>query len=361
MKTLIGLLLCAGLALSGAQAQAQARVYHQAELDAMMAPIALYPDGLLSQILIAATYPDEVAAAAGWSRDNPQYSGQDAVSAVSHMDWDASVKSLAAFPDLLARMGESPQWTRDLGQAFLQQEPHVMDTVQSLRRRARDSGHLQSNEQYAVKEQGEAIVVQPASPQVVYVPYYDPYVVYGPWWWPAYRPVYWGPWAPAPVFVTTSFFYAAPIWRHHHVRVVHRPYYAHHSHTHVTPGRWQHRPATGGYTRVPESRRQPVVNSAPPIRRVEQQNRATEQRSFENRFQQRSFQQRPLQQRSFEQRQQARPQAQMPAAPAFSQARPQQFRGEMRQQPQFRNEARREMPRGQQNREARQFRGNGRG
>ena len=356
MKTLIGLLLCAGLAFPLGQARAQERLYHQAELDAMLAPIALYPDGLLSQILIAATYPDEVAAAASWSREHPQYSGQDAVSAVNHMEWDASVKSLVAFPDLLARMGESPQWTRDLGQAFLQQEPHVMDTVQSLRRRARESGHLQSNEQYAVKEQGDTIVVQPASPQVVYVPYYDPYVVYGPWWWPAYRPVYWGPWVAAPVFVTTSFFYAAPIWHHHHVRVVHRPYYSHHSHTHVVPGRWKHAPS------------QPAVRSAPPIRRVEQRSRGIEQRGSENRFQQRSFQQRPLQQRSFEQRQQLRPQAQMPAAPAFSQARPQQFRSEMPRGQQFRNEMprgqqfRSEMPRGQQFRgEARQSRGNGRG
>src|SRR5688572_20564528 len=172
MKTLIGLLLCAGLAFSQGPAHAQQRLYHQAELDAMLAPIALYPDGLLSQVLIAATYPDEVAEAARWSRDNPQIGGQDAVRAVGDMDWDASVKSLVAFPDVLARMDESPQWTRDLGQAFLQQEPHVMDTVQGLRKRARSSGYLQSNDQYAVQQQGDAIVVQPVQPNVVYVNYY---------------------------------------------------------------------------------------------------------------------------------------------------------------------------------------------
>jgi hypothetical protein len=369
MRALIRLLLCAGLAFSGAQAQAQGRLYHQAELDAMLAPIALYPDGLLSQILIAATYPDEVAAAASWSRDNPQYSGQDAVNAVSHLDWDASVKSLVAFPDLLARMGESPQWTRDLGQAFLQQEPHVMDTVQSLRRRARESGHLQSNEQYAVKEQGDAIVVQPPSPQVVYVPYYDPYVVYGPWWWPAYRPMYWGPWAPLPVFFSTSFFYAAPIWHHHHVRVVHKPYYAHHSHTHVVPGRWKHRPSqpSPGHAQGWNRNRPPSVNAAPPVRRVEQHHRGVQQRSFENRSQQRSFERRQqpsFPQRSFEQRQQLQRQAQMPAAPAFSQPQ-QRFRSETPRQ-QFRSETprqqfRSETPRQQFRGEARQFRGNGRG
>src|SRR5687768_16767991 len=208
LKPFIGLLLCAGRAVLQAPAQAEERLYNQAELDAMLAPIALYPDGLLSQILIAATYPDEVADAARWSRGNPQLTGQDAVRAVSEMDWDASVKSLVAFPDLLARMDESPQWTSDLGKAFRQQEPHVMDTVQGLRQRARSSGHLQSNDQYSVREQGEAIVVQPVQPTVVYANYYDPFLVYGPWWWPAYRPVYWRPWAPYPVFVTSGFFYA---------------------------------------------------------------------------------------------------------------------------------------------------------
>ena len=343
MKTLIGLLLCAGLALTQGPAQGQQRLYHQGELDAMLAPIALYPDGLLSQILIAATYPDQVAEAARWSRDNPQFTGQDAVGAVSDMDWDAAVKSLVAFPDVLARMDESPQWTHDLGQAFLQQEPHVMDTVQGLRQRARSSGYLQSNDQYAVRQQGEAIVVQPVQPNVVYVNYYDPFLVYGPWWWPAYRPVYWRPWAPRPAFVTSSFFYAAPAWHHRHVRVVHRPYYVHHSHTHVVPGRWQHRPATRAHVRVPEANRRPIVNSAPPLRRIEEQRR--EQRSLPER---RGTPERV--QRSFEQRQQLRSQSQMPAAPGFTHAPQAQPRGEVR----------RSRPQ-QERREVRQHRGNGKG
>jgi hypothetical protein len=340
MKSLIGLLLCAGLALS--PAHAQQRVYHQAELDAMLAPIALYPDGLLSQILIAATYPDEVAEAARWSRDNPQVTGQDAVRAVEGMDWDASVKSLLAFPDVLARMDESPQWTRDLGQAFLQQEPHVMDTVQGLRKRARTSGYLQSNEQYSVQQQGEAIVVHPVQPTVIYAHYYDPYVVYGPWWWPAYRPVFWRPWAPRPVFVTSSFFYASPAWHYRYVRVVHRPYYVHRTHTHVVPGRWQHRPTARAYVRVPEANRRPIVNSAPQVR--------TQQERREFRREQRS----PAMirdQRSFEQRQQVQRQAQMPAAPGFSHAPREHGRAEVR----------RERPR-QERREVRQDRrGNGKG
>lgn len=239
MKAVLALL--AALLVSATPAQAQQRVYHQAELDALLAPIALHPDGLLSQILMASTYPQDVADAAAWSRSNPHIQGDGAVRAVEYEPWDPSVKALVAFPDVLARMADSPQWLHDLAQAFLHQEPHVMDTVQGLRQRAQAAGHLSSNEQQAVYTSGDAIVVQPRT-QHVYVRYYDPYVVYGPWWWPAYRPVYWAPWAFYPVFVTRGFFYSAPDWRHRHVRVVHRPVHVHHHHSHVVPGKWQHRP-----------------------------------------------------------------------------------------------------------------------
>jgi hypothetical protein len=236
------LILIAALLLVGAgAANAQPRIYSQAELDTLLAPVALQPDGVLSQLLIAATYPDEVAAAAAWSRANPQLAGDDAVRAVQDEPWDPAVKALVAFPELLARMAESPQWLGDLGQAFLAQEPQVMDTVQALRRRAQAAGHLSTTEHVAVYHQGEAIVVQPRT-QVVYVHHYDPYVVYGPWWWPHYRPVFWRPWAPRPVFVAHGFFYTAPVWHHRHVRVIHRPVHVHNHHQrHVEPGRWHHR------------------------------------------------------------------------------------------------------------------------
>jgi hypothetical protein len=264
------LALVAGMLLLGASAQAQQaypRVYNQAELDALLAPIALHPDGLVSQILIAATYPQEVAAAARWSRANPHLKGHDAVRAVQYEPWDPSVKALVAFPELLASMDESPQWLHDLGQAFLVQEPHVMDTVQNLRRRAQAAGYLASTDQHAVYQHGEAIVVQPRT-HIVYVRYYDPYIVYGPWWWPHYRPVFWRPWAPRPVFVSRGFFYSAPDWHHRHVRVVHRPVHVHHHHhTHVVPGKWQHRNhvVVKPHIRVPEAQRQPIVQSAPRI------------------------------------------------------------------------------------------------
>lgn len=245
--------------LVATSAQAQ-RVYHQGELDAMLAPIALQPDGVVSQVLIAATYPDEVAAAARWSRANPHLRGEDALRAVQYEPWDPAVKALVAFPDLLLRMDESPQWLHDLGQAFRFQQAHVMDTVQSLRRRAQAAGYLSSTDQYAVYPNGEAIVVEPRT-QIVYVRHYDPYVVYGPWWWPHYRPVFWRPWAPRPVFVHYGFFYTKPDWHRRHVHVVHRPVHVHHHHHRVVTGKWQHRNhvVVREHHRVPESQRQPIV------------------------------------------------------------------------------------------------------
>ena len=261
MKYLIAA-LASVLMVGTAHAQ---RVFNQGELDAMLAPIALQPDGVVSQVLIAATYPDEVAAAAQWSRANPHLRGEDAVRAVHNEPWDPAVKALVAFPELLARMNESPQWLRDLGEAFTVQQPQVMDTVQGLRRRAQAAGNLPSSNDYAVYEQDRAIVVEPRS-QIVYVRYYDPYVVYGPWWWPYYRPVFWTPWAPRPVYVTHGFFYAKPFWPQHHVHVVSRPVHVP-QHVVVQTGRWQPRKqvvVSKPYVRVPESQRRPIVQQHMP-------------------------------------------------------------------------------------------------
>ena len=261
MKHLIAALVSV-LMIGTAHAQ---RVFNQGELDAMLAPIALQPDGVVSQVLIAATYPDEVAAAAQWSRANPHLRGEDAVRAVHNEPWDPAVKALVAFPELLARMNESPQWLHDLGEAFTVQQPQVMDTVQGLRRRAQAAGNLPSSNDYAVYEQDQAIVVEPRS-QIVYVRYYDPYVVYGPWWWPYYRPVFWTPWAPRPVYVTHGFFYAKPFWPQHHVHVVSRPVHVP-QHVVVQTGRWQPRKqvvVSKPYVRVPESQRRPIVQQHMP-------------------------------------------------------------------------------------------------
>jgi len=188
-------------------------VFSQQDLDQMLAPIALYPDALLSQILMAATYPLEVVEAARWSRANPNLKGEQAVNAVAQNDWDPSVKSLVAFPQIIQMMDEKLNWMERLGDAFLSQEAQVMDTIQKLRRRAYDAGNLESSDEIDVEPEGQDIAIEPANPYAVYVPYYDPTLIYGPWWWPAYPPVYWGPWPGyyvGPV-ITVGFFYGLPV------------------------------------------------------------------------------------------------------------------------------------------------------
>ena len=347
--SLLALLTAAslGFAQSGALAQAQDQqaAYSQAELDRMLAPVALYPDPLLSQILMAATYPLDVVEAARWSRANPRLKGDDAVRAVQDRDWDPSVKSLAAFPNVLQRMNENLEWTRQLGDAFLAQEPHVMETVQQLRQKARAAGNLQSNERMRVADEGGTIVIEPVSPRVVYVPYYDPWVVYGPWWWPHYAPVFWAPWPgyvivhrhypwrPAPavvgvawgpsVGVSVGFFFGGVDWRQRHVRVVQvNNYYVNRTvvvnrgaaassptvqRTSLAPGRWQHDPA----------RRRGVPYRDPAVQQRFAASAQTRDALMEQKAQPRSQPQ--AQDRRTEQR---RPENAAPAAPARPQARP---------------------------------------
>ena len=151
----------------GARAEEIAAV-HQAglskALDQMLAPIALYPDSLLSHILMASTYPLEVVEAARWSKANPALEGEDAVQAVAEMPWDPSVKSLVAFPQILSTMDEKLAWMEQLGNAFLTQQPQVMETVQQLRQRAATAGNLESNDHLQVDRQGDSIVIEPANP-----------------------------------------------------------------------------------------------------------------------------------------------------------------------------------------------------
>ncbi len=182
------------VSMSQQDAPTPSRTFTQQELDQMLAPIALYPDSLLSQILMASTYPLEVVEAARWSRANPNLKGDEAVRAVEQNTWDPSVKSIVAFPQILQMMDEKLGWTERLGDAFLSQQALVMDTVQNLRQKAYEVGNLKSTDQVRVAQQGQTIVIEPTRPEVIYVPYYDPLVVYGPWWWPAYPPVYWAPW-----------------------------------------------------------------------------------------------------------------------------------------------------------------------
>jgi len=190
------------LGVSKAGAQSQPAPFKPEEIEALVAPIALYPDAVLSQVLMASTYPLEVFYAARWVKAHPELKGDAAVQAVANETWDTSVKSLVAFPQILEPMSDKLDWTQKLGDAVLSQQKDVLAAVQRLRARARESGNLKTNEQQRViVEQAttpEAVAqtivrIEPADPEVIYVPAYDPAAVYGGWPYPAYPYYYWPP------------------------------------------------------------------------------------------------------------------------------------------------------------------------
>ena len=225
MRSLV-LVLAAVAALA---APAQAQSFDQPQLDALLAPVALYPDELVNHILVAAAYPDQVSDAARGSPAQPH--------------WHPSVAALAPYPEILQRMAESPQWMRELSEAFIYQQASVMQTIQALRSRAQAYGHLEPQR------------------EVVYVRYYDPLVVYGAWWWPAHRPHFWRPWHSHRVFIRHNHHHQSHGSHHKHVdrhpalpapRIVHTPKRHHGSHVKAP-------------VRVPESRRHPIISSTPQI------------------------------------------------------------------------------------------------
>lgn len=187
------------------QAQREPAPYKAEEIEALVAPIALYPDPLLSQVLMASTYPLEVALAARWLKERPDLKGDAAVKAVQNETWDVSVKSLVAFPQILGPMGDKLDWTQKLGDAFLAQQKDVMAAVQRLRVRAQQAGHLKSGPQQTVivepataaeSTQQTIVRIEPAQPDVIYVPVYDPAIVYGGWGYAGYPYYYWPPYGP---------------------------------------------------------------------------------------------------------------------------------------------------------------------
>lgn len=188
-RALIGLLVVLMAVPAPVFAQSNIPVFRQEELDQILAPIALYPDSLLAQVLMAATYPLEVVQADRWVRQNRNLPPEALNDALDRQRWEPSVKALVPFPDVLSMMSERLEWTQMVGDAFLAQEADVMATVQELRAKAYAAGNLRSTQQQTVSREGTIIVVQPANPQVVYVPVYSPTVVYGRWWYPAYPPV----------------------------------------------------------------------------------------------------------------------------------------------------------------------------
>ena len=149
------------------------------ELQQLVAPIALYPDALVAQILAASTYPAEIVEADRWMQSHSNLKGEELAKEVDKQPWDPSVKALAQFPSVLENMDKNLSWTSSLGDAYANQQQDVTNAVQTLRQQAQNAGHLSSNEQEQVKTQGNTIVIEPANPEVVYVPQYDPWLVYG--------------------------------------------------------------------------------------------------------------------------------------------------------------------------------------
>jgi Protein of unknown function (DUF3300) len=163
-------------------------VFSQEELEQLAAPIALHPDPLIAQILMASTYPLEVALADRWAKQNKSLKGDAVTAALEKQDWDPSVKSLVAFPEVLTMMSEKLDWTQKLGDAFLADQKKVLDTIQALRAKAQAAGNLKTTKEQTVIVEEKIIKIEPANPQVIYVPTYNPTVVYGSWPYPAYPP-----------------------------------------------------------------------------------------------------------------------------------------------------------------------------
>jgi hypothetical protein len=180
-----------------AGANAQQQVLSEGELDALVAPIALYPDALLAQVLMASTYPLEVVQAERWKKANKSLKGDKLKEALDKQDWDASIKALVATPTVLSMMNGDLDWLEKLGDAVLAQQPDVMDAIQRLRSKAQANGKLTTTKQQKVSVTQQAdkqvIVIEPTSPESVYVPYYEPSVVYGTWPYEDYEPYYFPP------------------------------------------------------------------------------------------------------------------------------------------------------------------------
>lgn len=223
------------------------------QMEQLVAPVALYPDSLLSQVLMASTYPLEVVEAQRWRAAQPRNMSDQQISAdVQDEPWDPSVKSLTAFPDVLQMMSDRIDWTQQLGDAFLGQQQDVMDAVQRLRARAQATGHLNSGSQQTVvvnREGPPVIQIVSANPEVIYVPVYNPLVVYGPWPYAAYRPFYWHPAAyrPAPgVFISfgAGLFVGHALWGHVDWRqravTINVNRYNSFNRVHIVDNRWVH-------------------------------------------------------------------------------------------------------------------------
>lgn len=186
------------------------------QLEQIVAPIALHPDALLAQILMASTYPLEIVEAYRWLQKNPSLNGKALEEALKQTDWDPSVKAICGLREVVKQMNDNLDWTQDLGDAFLGQKAEVMETVQKMRKKALEAGNLKTSEQQKVSQDGQVIIVESTNTEVVYVPTYSPVVVYGPsWYYPYYYypPIYVAP-RPGYGFIgfTVGIAWGAAIW-----------------------------------------------------------------------------------------------------------------------------------------------------
>ncbi len=216
-KQVLAVLLCALLVQFSAQAESLAPASQSSDqaptaqspqesatvkqspqqLQQLVAPIALYPDALVAQVLAASTYPTQIVEAERWMQRHSNLKGDQLAKEVDKQDWDPSVKAMAQFPSVLENMDKNLSWTSSLGEAYINQPDDVTNAVQTLREEAHKAGHLDSNEQEKVTTQGNTIIIEPATPETVYVPAYDPWLVYGapivayPGWYPV-PGIFWG-------------------------------------------------------------------------------------------------------------------------------------------------------------------------
>jgi hypothetical protein len=233
--------------------QQAAAAFSQEQHENLVAPIALYPDALVAQVLMASTYPLEVVQAARWAKENPKVTGKALEDAMQKQPWDPSVKSLTATPQVLAMMNDKLDWMQKLGDAFLAQQKEVLDSVQRLRAKALEAGNLKTGKEQKVTSEQEGgttiIKIEPANPEVVYVPVYNPTVIYGPWPYPMYPPYYYYPPAYAGgVFfafsvgiVIGSAWWGGCHWGGGNVYINHHTY-NNFNRTNISGGDWQHKP-----------------------------------------------------------------------------------------------------------------------
>lgn len=271
MKTLVKIVLASAFSLAvpysvaasysdNNDSLAEHASFSEAQLAQLLAPIALYPDSLLSHILIASTYPIEVIEAQRWQENHQNLSEDELQEQAEDKDWDLSVKALLPFGQLLKTMSDDLTWLQQLGDAFLADEAQVLASIQTLRQQAYQAGNLPDNDNVSIEHEQENIVIVTANPKVIYVPYYDTRKVYGYWRWHNHPPIFWqlnhnryyhnSPvyWH-AGVHIGASFFFSAFHWHHRYLVVNHHRNYwkkpfrkRHHIINQGYTKRWHHKP-----------------------------------------------------------------------------------------------------------------------